>query len=149
MVRQLVPWNSAGGQFVDAFVREMEGLASRLQDESAGSDELASFAPRTNVAETESAYELAIELPGMQPEDFNIEFHEGRLSVTGERERETKTEGKTYHRLERQYGKFRRTFTLGQDVDPTGVSAEYKNGILHVMVPKSERAKPTKIPVKS
>ncbi len=149
MVRQLVPWNSAGGQFVDAFVREMEGLASRLQDESGGSDELASFAPRTNVAETETAYELAIELPGMQAEDFNIEFHEGRLSVTGERQRETKTEGKTFHRLERQYGKFRRTFTLGQDVDTAGVTAEYKNGILHVTVPKSEKAKPTRIPVKS
>ena len=144
MVRGLIP----SAQILDAVRREMDDFVGRFQDPDTWSDELASFAPRTNVAETPTSYEISLDLPGMQTEAFNIELHEGRLSVTGERTREKVEEGKTFHRVERQYGKFRRTFTLGQDVDADGVEAEYSDGVLNVTVPKTAKAQPTRIQVK-
>ncbi len=149
MVRQLIPWNTAGGQLLDVFRREMEDLAGRLQDSEGVTDEMASFSPRTNVAETDKSYEISLDLAGMKPDDFKIEMLEGRLSISGERHHEAKEEGKTFHRIERRYGKFSRTFTLGQDVDPEAVAAEYKDGVLHVVVPKTAKAQPKRIQVKS
>jgi HSP20 family protein len=148
MVRTLIPWNS-GGQLLDAVRREMDELVGRFHDPEAWSDELASFAPRTNIAETDRGYEISIDLPGMNADDFTIELHEGRLTVSGHREKEAKEEGKTYHRIERHYGKFRRSFNLGQDVDSEAVTAEYKDGVLHVFVPKTEKAQPKRIQVKT
>ena len=146
MVRHLVPWNASGSQLLEVFRKEMEDWAGRLQEGTAG-DELSAFAPRTNVAETDKTYELTLELPGMKAEDFNIELHEGRLSVSGERKCEQESSGKTFHRVECQYGKFRRTFTLGQDVDTENVAAQYADGVLTVTVPKTEKAQPKRIQV--
>ena len=147
MVRQFIPWNGNGGQLLDAFVREMEGLATRIQDDTG--DELTAFSPRTNVAETDQQFEISIDLPGMAADDFAIEVHEGRLSVSGERSREASADGKTFHRVERHFGKFRRTFSLGQDIDTGNIAAEYQDGVLHVRVPKSAKAQPTKIQVRT
>ncbi len=99
------------------------------------------------MAETDKQYEITLDLPGMRAEQFNIELHEGRLTVTGERSREEAQEGKTFHRVERFFGKFSRTFTLGQDVDDSGVRAEYRDGVLHVMIPKTEKAQPKRVQV--
>jgi HSP20 family protein len=148
MVRHLIPWGTNGGNILDVVRREMDDLVGRLQDPGAACEELAAFAPRTNVAETDKAYEITLDLPGMKADDFQIELHEGRLSVTGERMKEKDESGKTYHRVERLYGKFRRTFTLGQDVDSDHVEADYRDGVLRVLVPKTEKAQPKKISVK-
>ncbi len=147
MVRTLIPWNTAGGQIIDAVRREVDELVGRLQESDGWSDEMSSFAPRTNVAETDKCYEITIDLPGMKAEQFTIELHEGRLSVSGEKMKEEKVDGKTFHRVERHFGKFRRTFNLGQDVDSDQVSAEYKDGVLSVFVPKTAKAQPKKIAV--
>ena len=147
MVRTHKPWNLTGGQLMDAVRREVDELVGRLQD-SEFSEELSSFAPRTNLAETATAFEITMDLPDMKSEDFQIEMHEGRLTVSGEREKEEKTEGKTFHRVERHFGKFRRTFNLGGEVEPEKVTAEYKHGVLRLRVPKCERAQPKKIEVK-
>ncbi|HEY6563668.1 MAG TPA: Hsp20/alpha crystallin family protein [Pirellulaceae bacterium] len=147
MVRHLIPWSS-GGQLLDVVRREVDDLVGRLQDPNAWSDELASFAPRTNVAETDQHYEISLDLPGMKADDFQIEMHEGRLSISGERAKEDVENGKTYHRIERVYGKFRRSFTLGQDVDAESVSADYHDGVLRVTVPKTAKAQPKRISVK-
>lgn len=150
MVRNHKYWNAAtGGQLFDAFRREMEDLVGRLQDSESCSDEGSSFAPRTNVAETDKGYELTLDLPGMRAEDFNIELHEGRLTVSGERSREQAVDGKTFHRIERYFGKFRRTFSLGPDVDAEGVAANYQNGVLEIVVPKTAKAQPKRIQVGS
>ncbi len=147
MVRYLKPWNGTSGQLFDAFRREVDDLVGRIQDPSSWSDELASFAPRTNVAETDKQYEITLDLPGMKGDQFNIELHEGRLTVSGERTKEEAQEGKTFHRVERYFGKFSRTFNLGQDVDDTGVRAEYREGVLHVMIPKTTKAQPKRVQV--
>ena len=149
MARTLLPWNTRGGNWFDAVRREMDEMVTRLQDADAGGDELSSFSPRTNVAEAEKHYEITLDLPGMKPADFNIELHEGRLSISGERQRESEQGDKTYHRVERYYGKFRRTFVLGQDVDGDGVAAAYKDGVLTVTVPKTTKAQPRKIQVRA
>ena len=149
MTRTILPWNTRGGNWFDAVRREMDELVTRLQDVDNANEELASFSPRTNVAETKDAYEISLDLPGMKSEDFNIELHEGRLSVWGERSREEENSDKTWHRVERYYGKFRRTFALGQDVDMDRVEASYKDGVLTLVVPKVEKAQPRKIQVKS
>lgn len=153
MVRHFAPLNvvgSAGSQLLDVFRREMEDLAGRLHevDGSEETGEVASFVPRTNVTESDSSYELTLDLPGMKSEDFNIEFHEGRLSVTGERAADEVVEGTKRHRVERQFGKFRRVFNLGHDVDADKVSAEYTAGILRVVVEKTAQIQPKKIEVK-
>jgi len=106
------------------------------------------FAPRTNVAETETEYEVTVDLPGMKPEDLDVELKDGHLWITGERKHEEEEKGKTYHRIERSYGHFRRVIPLEESVNPEKVDAEYKDGVLHITVAKDEAAQPRKIPVK-
>ena len=147
MVRDIIHWNSMGGQLLDAFNREMEGLADRLQDPDSWNETAPTFAPRTDVLETEKSFELELELPGMKASDFDIEFHEGRLTIAGERIKRVADEGETFRRTERQHGKFRRVFSLGNDIDSENVSATYENGILTVTVPKTAEVQPKKIKV--
>ena len=151
MVRHFMPLDvvgSAGTQLLDVFRREMEDLAGRLQDVDGGHEQVTSFTPRTNVTETETAYELTLDLPGMKSSDFSIELHEGRLSITGERVAEEAVEGTTLHRAERPFGKFNRVFNLGHEVDSEKVTAGYDAGVLRVVVEKTAKAQPTKIEVK-
>jgi len=148
MTRPMIPWNTRGNLF-DVVRREMDDFVGRMQDPDTWSDEVTSFSPRTNVAETDKHYEIALDLPGVTADAFSIELHEGRLSITGERTKEETEEGKTFHRVERHYGKFQRTFTLGQDVHGDGITATYRNGVLTVLVPKTTKAQPKKIEVKS
>ena len=154
MVRHFMPLDvvgTAGSQLLDVFRREMEDLAGRLQDVDGGgegSEHVASFVPRTNVTETETAYELTLDLPGMKSSDFSIELHEGRLSISGERAAAETVEGTTLHRAERPFGKFNRVFNLGHEVDSEKVTAGYDAGVLRVVVAKTAKAQPTKIEVK-
>jgi HSP20 family protein len=148
MTRTLLPWNARGGNWFDAVRREMDELVTRLQDVD-NNEEFAAFSPRTNVAETKDSYEISLDVPGMKADDFNIELHEGRLSIWGERQREEEKADKTFHRVERYYGKFRRTFALGQDVDADRVEAAYRDGVLTLTVPKTEKAQPKKIEIRS
>lgn len=133
---------------MDAVRREVDEFVGRLQDSESWSEELSSFAPRTNLAETATEFEITMDLPGMKAEDFSIELHEGRLTVSGQRAKEERVEGKAFHRIERYHGKFRRTYNLGNDVEPEMVTAEYQQGVLRLTVPKSDKAQPRKIEVK-
>ena len=147
MVRDSIPWSSVGGQLVEAFNREMEDLAGRLQHPEGWKEEVKAFSPRTDVVETATSFELSMEMPGMSAGDFDIEFHEGRLTISGERIRPSIEEGKTFRRTERLFGKFRRVFALGRDIDSSGVTASYDNGVLSVVVPKTAEVQPKKIKV--
>ncbi|HMU56507.1 MAG TPA: Hsp20/alpha crystallin family protein, partial [Nitrospira sp.] len=81
-------------------------------------------------------------------EDIKLNVHDDILTITGERKYEKEEKGKKYHRVERAYGSFMRSFTLPEDADGTKVTAEYKDGMLNVRLPKSEKAKPKTIEVK-
>jgi HSP20 family protein len=105
------------------------------------------FVPRTNFAETEGEYEVTVDLPGLKPEEVTVEVKDGNLWISGKREEEKEEKGKTYHRVERRYGEFRRVLTLPGPVDREKVVAKFENGVLRIAVPKKEEAKPKRIEV--
>ncbi|MEJ2052311.1 MAG: Hsp20/alpha crystallin family protein [Calditrichaceae bacterium] len=112
------------------------------------SDNISSVYPMVNVEETENEYLISAELPGMEKKDINISLDNNVLSISGEKKQEEKSEGKNYHRVERSYGKFYRSFELPNTVDREKIDANYKNGVLNVSLPKAEEAKPKQIEVK-
>lgn len=89
------------------------------------------------------------ELPGFEKNDVNINVENGRLSISGERTFQSENESRDYHRMERWYGKFHRTFQLPNTVDLDSIDATLKNGILTISIPKREEAKPRQIKVKA
>ena len=115
--------------------------------ESLGGPELA-FIPRVNIQEKADAYEIAVELPGVQPDDIEIAISGNRLTISGER-MEERTEGERYHAYERVYGRFSRTFMLPDGVDTDKVRAELRDGVLYVSIPKQAGAQAKRIPVEA
>ena len=102
------------------------------------------WVPPVDVAETQDKILVRAEIPGMKQDAIQIEFENGLLTLRGERTIE-KTEGLTWHRVERTYGNFSRSFTLPRTVDPEKITATYRDGILEIEVPKREEAKPKQI----
>jgi HSP20 family protein len=104
--------------------------------------------PALDVVETDKAFTVKLDAPGMQAKDFQVQVHGGTLSLSGQREEEKTTEGKTFHRMERRSGAFSRTITLPCKINEDEVAAEYSNGVLTLTLPKSEDARGKKINVK-
>lgn len=99
--------------------------------------------PRVNIVETNDAHLLEFAAPGFEKDDFNINVEGDQLTISAElKTEEEETEGKNYARKEFSFSNFKRTFTLPKTVDTEGINAKYKNGILHVTLPKKEEAKP-------
>lgn len=105
------------------------------------------WSPRVDIFENKDSLVLEAELPGMNRDDFELSFENNVLTLKGERRFEKKTENDNYHRIERSYGAFTRSFTLPQTVTAEGAKAEFDNGILHVSLPKREETKARKIEV--
>lgn len=106
------------------------------------------WSPLVDISEDDKEYLVKAELPDIKKEDIKLSVHENVLSISGERKYEKEEKGKKYHRVERAYGSFMRSFTLPEDADATKISAECKEGMLKVHLPKSEKAKPKSIEVK-
>lgn len=147
MVRSLVPWRVRFPRPLVRLEEEMERMMEPLFREENGWW-TKGFTPTTNVAETENEFEVTIDLPGMKAEEINIELKEGNLLISGEKKEEKEEKGKTYHRIERYYGEFCRLIPLTSPVKEEKVSAEYKEGVLKVTLPKTEEVKPRHIAVK-
>lgn len=96
------------------------------------------FVPSIDVSETENQFMITAELPGMKKEDINISLENGRLSISGERSFENEEKGKTYHRVETQYGSFNRSFQLPDNVSEESITATYEDGLLNITIDKSE-----------
>ena len=98
------------------------------------------LAPRVDIAENEKAVVLTAELPGVKEEDIEVSLVADQLSIKGEKRAEhedkTETEGRTVHRMERSYGAFQRTLTVPYQVDPAQVSAQFRDGVLTIILPK-------------
>lgn len=107
----------------------------------------AEFMPHTDIAETESGFEVTVELPGMKPEEVTVEMKEGRLWIAGEKKEEKEEKGKAFHRVERRYGEFRRVIPLPTPVDEGKVEAKFTDGVLRVSVPKAAKALPKHVKV--
>ena len=105
------------------------------------------WSPLVDVHETKEGFLLQVELPGVKQEDIQVSMVGDTLTLKGERKRETEVKEDSYHRIERSYGTFHRSFTLPSTVDASRVSADYRNGVLTVKLPFREDAKPRTINV--
>ena len=109
---------------------------------------VAEWAPLVDIVEHDTEYLIKAELPGVKKDDVKVTVQDDVVTITGERTFEKEANGKKYHRVERAYGRFARSFTVPEDADSNGVVAEYKDGVLEIHLPKSEKAKPKTIEVK-
>jgi HSP20 family protein len=106
------------------------------------------FMPSVNVAELENEFEVKVDLPGLKPEEVQVEVKGNELWISGKREEEKEEKGKTFHRVERNYGEFRRILPLPSAVTAEQIEAKLESGVLIVHIPKTEEATPKKIQVK-
>jgi HSP20 family protein len=116
-------------------------------DRTEGESNLTAWAPAVDI--NESGHELVVkaDLPGIDPKDLDIRVENNVLSIRGERKFEKKVDQDNYLRVERTYGSFSRSFSLANTVNPEGIKADYQNGVLTLVVPKREEAKPKQIKV--
>lgn len=105
------------------------------------------WAPCLDVEEEADQFVVQAELPGMRKEEIKVSVTGDTLTISGERKREAEEKGKTFHRLERSYGRFSRSVTLPGEVEVDKVKAKYENGVLTLTLPKSERAISKEIPI--
>ena len=105
------------------------------------------WCPTVDVVESEKNYEIIAEVPGLKKDEIHIAVEDGYLTLSGEKKQENESKDKNYHRVERSYGKFERSFRLPKEVDAEAIKANYKNGILKVEIPKTEKALPKQIAI--
>ncbi len=135
--------------------REMENMFDRytkvLNWPRVGSQEMMTtddWAPRVDIAETDKEFIINAEIPDVKKEDVKVMVDNGILTISGERKQEKEEKGKKFHRVERFYGSFSRSFTLPNNVDESKIEASFKDGMLNLTVPKIEETKPKAIDVK-
>lgn len=122
----------------DLFSRNFNDIVDEFFNNSSSNYRKDSFMPSVDVSETDSQFEVSVELPGLKKEDINVDLEKGRLTISGERKFKNEEEGKNFHRLETQYGKFSRSFYLPDTIDDESISAKYEDGILNITIKKSE-----------
>jgi HSP20 family protein len=105
------------------------------------------WAPIIDIEEDKDNFVVKVEIPGMKKDDIKVAVHGNILTVSGERKHEQDVKDKTYHRIERAYGRFSRTITLPSEVDADTIKASYKDGLLKINLPKPESKKPKQIDV--
>ncbi|HIF34585.1 MAG: Hsp20/alpha crystallin family protein [Pirellulaceae bacterium] len=119
---------------------------ARLFDDAFTTTETTRSSVPVDLAEWEDRFELQFDVPGVRSEDVSIEYQEGSLTISGNRQITPKDGCKLHHR-ERRTGKFQRVFSIQRDIDVDAISASNENGVLTVILPKSDRARPRKIEI--
>lgn len=138
--------------------RELEEMQNRLSSllgrrphrQENGDKEsitVAAWAPLVDITEDDKEYVVTAELPDVKKDEIKVTVENGMLVISGERKLEKEEKGKKYHRIERSYGSFLRTFSLPDDADADKVNAQFKDGLLKVHITKSETARPKLITV--
>ena len=146
---KLTPWNP---------FRELDELTDRFSrlfgkgSPSQGKSDLLStsdWVPPVDIVESDKEYLVKVELPEVPREDVKVQVEDGMLRIEGERKQESEEkDGKRFHRIERTYGSFVRAFTIPDNIQEAGIHAEFKDGILNVRLPKTEKAKPKGVQIK-
>ena len=136
------PWREIDDVF-DRYARA--GLPRGRSQEIARTGD---WAPRVDIAETDKAFVIKAEVPEVKKEDVKVTVDNSVLTVTGERKQEKEEKGKKYHRVERYYGSFTRSFTLPENVDQKNIKATFKDGMLNLEIPKTKEVKPMAVEVK-
>jgi HSP20 family protein len=124
-------------------------LSNMLDEAFEGGAITSAWHPAVDVFEGKDAVKIVAELPGVKAEDVKLSLENNLLTIRGEKKQEAEVGNERVHRYERSYGTFERAFVLPSTVDGEKISAEYRDGILTVSVPKSERARPREIPVRA
>jgi HSP20 family protein len=114
--------------------------------EAAGTG-LSSWTPAVDIHETDDGFVIKAELPGVSKDDVSVDVHQNTLTLRGQRKHEAEVKHERYHRVERAYGTFQRSFVLPAVVDQDKVQATFKDGVLELHLPKSEAAKPKRISI--
>jgi len=129
-------------------LHEMEDLLRSMQRAfsmwpSQGAEEVtfAEWSPSVDIGEDETEFVLKAELPDVSKQDIEVSVENGTLSIRGERKVENIQQGMTFHRMERAFGRFERTFTIPEEADKDKISSEYSGGVLTVHLPKNPKAK--------
>lgn len=116
---------------------------------SSNADIAPRFTPAVDLHEIDDVYLISVDLPGVSEKDIKIDVSNGRLTISGERTQQKREQGKGFRRFERNYGRFERAFQLPQDVNQEKIQARLENGVLEVLIPKSEVAKPRTIQIET
>jgi HSP20 family protein len=130
------------------------GLLSQLQREldrnvAEGSTATAEWSPAVDIKEDADKFVIHADIPGVKPEEIDINMENGVLTIKGEKKSESKTEKEGYKRVERTYGSFYRRFSLPDTANAEAISASSKHGVLEIVIPKREAVLPKKINVKA
>ena len=136
---------------MNEFRRNFNQMSSMLDDwKEVESDSFTSFSPAVNTREGKSAYHVEVDLPGVKKEDIEVNVHDNTVTLSGERNIKSELKKENYYKVESEYGKFERSFSLPEDADVENIHAETADGILEVVIPKLEVVKdsPKKIEIK-
>jgi HSP20 family protein len=125
-------------------LRRFENVVTRLTTEPRSNGP---WSPSVDIFETEEALKLKVDLPDVKAEDIDVRVEHQTLTLRGQRKFEKEANVKGYHRTERNYGEFFRSFAVPSTVDTENVQADYKNGVLTITLPKKEAAKPRQVRV--
>ena len=130
--------------------RDMDRMfESQAEGEESTAVATSAWVPAVDIKETEGAFEIHADIPGVDPKDIDVHMEDGVLTIKGERESERKEEKEGYKRVEREWGSFYRRFSLPDTANADKISAKSKNGVLEITIPKQEKAQPRKISVDS
>jgi HSP20 family protein len=116
--------------------------------QGSGQTTTTAWAPALDISERKDAYLVTVELPGIELDDLDITMEDGLLTIQGERQFTSESSEQQFHRIERRYGAFRRSITLPAQVQAEQIQASFDNGVLQIVVPKAEEAKPKRIQVR-
>jgi HSP20 family protein len=138
----LIKWDpSVELEDITARLNRIFGRAPSRTDPTSDMLTVADWMPSVDISETDTEYTITGELPGVNKNDVSITVQNGMLTIQGERRHEAEQKGKKYHRVECCYGSFMRSFRVPDDADEGKVKAEFKDGMLNISMPKSERTK--------
>jgi HSP20 family protein len=131
---------------IDRLFNEFMGRSLRQAEEETSAS--GAWSPAVNILENEDGILISADLPGLKAEDVDVTVDNGVLTIRGERGFEEASEGSTYHRIERWYGSFERSFTIPNSVDPSKIEAKFSHGEMMITLPKREESKPRSVKVK-
>ncbi|MEZ6107055.1 MAG: Hsp20/alpha crystallin family protein [Pirellulaceae bacterium] len=128
---------------LDRYVRVLGWPAGQGREQVATGD----WMPKVDISETDAAYSIHAELPAIKPEDVKVTVENGVLTIKGERKQESEEKGRKFHRVERSYGSFIRSFSLPESVDAEAIAAHFEEGVLNLSIPKVAKAVPKAIEI--
>lgn len=141
----IVRWKPRGELFAvqDEINRMFDNLFGGLRDEDSSM-----LVPPVDITEDEDKFVVMVELPGIKKDEIKLTLKDDSLTISGSKKRESEEGDDRHHRIERAFGSFCRTITLPSKVESGNIAASYKDGVLHVTIPKAAEAKPKEIAIK-